>query len=50
VGRVFGQAAKSGGVYLPHSAPRTQKQAVGRIWPRADTVFFSVFLLQITVF
>jgi hypothetical protein len=49
VGRVFGRAAKSGGVYLPHTAPRTQKQAVGRIWPRADTVF-SGFLLQITVF
>jgi hypothetical protein len=48
VGRVFGRAAKSGGVYLPHTALRTQKQAVGRIWPRADTVF-SVFLLQITV-
>jgi hypothetical protein len=33
---------KSGDVYLPHSAPRTQKQAVGRIWPQADIVF-SIF-------
>jgi hypothetical protein len=37
---------KSGGVYLPHSAPRAQKQAVGRISSRADIVFYFCFFRE----